>query len=186
MKEMLHGLRYNSSKKYGYRFLVYKAITFGLLMVCWIIFSGKLDIVYLTMGALSAALVTWMSGDLIFEDQQQSFKRRFREFYKLILYSIWLLWEITLANIEVMKLVMQPKVIKAIDPQIITFETTLKSDFARFLLANSITLTPGTVTIKIEGDTYYVHALSDEIAEDCHCEMEKRLADIFENPEDDK
>ena len=165
---------------------MYKAITFVTLFACWIIFSGKLDAVHLGFGVISSLFITWLSGDLLFIDQKQTFKRRLRETYKMTRYSIWLLWEITLANFEVMKLVLRPDIIRVIDPQVITFKTSLESDFAKFLLANSITLTPGTVTIKIVDDVVYVHALNKEIAEGCPGEMEKRLADIFENPEDDK
>ena len=44
-------------------------------------------------------------------------------------------------------------------PTLVTFQSGLKTDFGRFLLANSITLTPGTITVQVEGDTFTVHCL---------------------------
>ena len=55
----------------------------------------------------------------------------------------------------------------------------LKTDFEKFLLANSITLTPGTVTIKILGDTFYIHAISDFSVDGLNGEMDRRIAHIF-------
>ena len=67
-----------------------------------------------------------------------------------------------------------------IDPTIVTFKTKLKSNIARVALANSITLTPGTITIRIEDDVFYVHAISRKAAAGLPGEMEERLARIFE------
>ena len=159
---------------------MYKAMTFLILFVCWFLFSGQYDAVHLAMGAASAAFVTWLSGDLFFEDRSLGHKARVIELLKLIRYSLWLLWEITVANIQVFKIVMKSDIKEAVEPQIFSFETKLKTDFARFLLANSITLTPGTVTIKIEDDTFIVHAISAQFAEDCPGKMEEKLYEIFE------
>ena len=67
-----------------------------------------------------------------------------------------------------------------IDPTIVTFKTTLKSTLAKVALANSITLTPGTITIRIEGQVFYVHAISRKAAAGLPGEMEERLAKVFE------
>jgi multicomponent Na+:H+ antiporter subunit E len=67
-----------------------------------------------------------------------------------------------------------------IDPRVVTFKTMLKSDVARTALANSITLTPGTVTIDIVDDVFYVHAIAKEPADDLlEGAMERRIAHIF-------
>ncbi len=73
---------------------------------------------------------------------------------------------------------------RSLDPHIFTFTTSLKSEFAKFVLANSITLTPGTVTIRVHDDIFYIHAISREAAGDLNeetmSEMEKRVAWVFE------
>ena len=65
-------------------------------------------------------------------------------------------------------------------PQMVRFRTSLRSEFARYVFANSITLTPGTVTLSVEGDKFVVHAISQKVADELPGEMEKRLAKIFD------
>jgi multicomponent Na+:H+ antiporter subunit E len=67
-----------------------------------------------------------------------------------------------------------------IDPTKVTFKTKLKSNIARVALANSITLTPGTITIRVEDDVFLVHAISRKAAAGLPGEMEDRLARVFE------
>lgn len=95
-------------------------------------------------------------------------------------YIVWLMWQVVLSNLHLLKLAFQGP--KALSPQIIRYETNLKSDFEKFLLANSITLTPGTITMKILGNTYYIHAVSDFTAKGLDGEMERRISAIF-NPQ---
>jgi multicomponent Na+:H+ antiporter subunit E len=67
-----------------------------------------------------------------------------------------------------------------IDPKIIRFKTKLESDMSMVALANSITLTPGTITMDIEEREFIVHALSKKVADDLNTgEMEDRIAHIF-------
>ncbi len=85
-----------------------------------------------------------------------------------------------MANISVLKLVFHPKVNEQITPKIFRFKTSLKDDFSKWVFANSITLTPGTVTIRIEGDEFVCHALTGEMADSLPGDMEKRIAAVFE------
>ncbi len=67
-----------------------------------------------------------------------------------------------------------------ITPQVMTFKTKLETDISNVTLANSITLTPGTITIDIRDEVFYVHALSQKVADDLNAgEMEDRVAHIF-------
>ena len=70
--------------------------------------------------------------------------------------------EIVKANYAVMKLILSSRY--EIEPVIVKFKTDLKTTPARILLANSITLTPGTITVSLEGDEYVVHCLDKELA----------------------
>ncbi|MDF1738448.1 MAG: Na+/H+ antiporter subunit E [Verrucomicrobiales bacterium] len=156
---------------------LYRAIVFGLLMVTWVIFSGLLDGFHLTLGVISCGLVTWMSSDLLFDDREIGLRARMRQAVRATIYLFWLLWQIVLANLHLLKIAFGSAGLR--QPQIVRYKTELKSDFEKFLLANSITLTPGTVTIKILGDTFYIHAISDFAVEGLNGEMDRRIAHIF-------
>ena len=77
-------------------------------------------------------------------------------------YVIVLLIEIIRANFAIIRLVLAPDI--EVEPCIVKFNTSLKTEAARIALANSITLTPGTITVSLEGDELLVHALNREIA----------------------
>lgn len=81
----------------------------------------------------------------------------------LINYWCWLLKEIFVSGIDVCRLILMPDM--RLNPRIISFSNDQPSDLTRSILANSITLTPGTVTIDIEDDTTNVHALTDQSAD---------------------
>ncbi len=159
---------------------IYKVIVFTLLMVVWMVFSGLFDAFHLTLGVISCAIVTWLSSDLLFEHRNQSVLTRLTQGCRLFAYFMWMFWQITLANIYILKLAFGRS--EAIQPQIVRYQCSLETDFQKFLLANSITLTPGTVTIKIMGDTFYIHAISDDAAKGLDGEMERRIARVFEFP----
>ena len=95
-----------------------------------------------------------------------------------ILYLPWLIYQIYLANLHVVYLVWHRGM--PIDPKIIRFKTKLESDLALVTLANSITLTPGTITLDIRDGEYYVHALSKKVADDLLTgDMQNRVAKIY-------
>lgn len=161
------------------KFSFYTVIFFVLLFALWVVFSGLLDAFHLALGVISCGLVTWISSDLLFEDRGISLRRRLIQGVRLVNYLGWLLWQVVLANAYILRLAFSRR--DAIQPQIVRYESSLKSDFEKFLLANSITLTPGTVTIKILGGTYYIHAINDFAAGGLDGEMERRIAAIFAN-----
>jgi multicomponent Na+:H+ antiporter subunit E len=80
--------------------------------------------------------------------------------FAFLLYIPFLLWEIIKANVEVAIIVLSPTL--PIKPAIVKAKTSLKSDVGKLWLANSITLTPGTLTVDIDGDDYYVHCIKAE------------------------
>ncbi|MDY6844380.1 MAG: Na+/H+ antiporter subunit E [Thermodesulfobacteriota bacterium] len=97
---------------------------------------------------------------------------------RFLAYIPWLIYQIVMSNIHVAALALNPKL--PIDPQIIRFTVKLETDISWVTLANSITLTPGTITMDIMNGEFYVHALSKKVAEDLDTgEMEDRVAHIF-------
>ena len=92
--------------------------------------------------------------------------------------------EILKANIGVMQLILSPKM--EVEPKLVRFRTDLKTDLARVILANSITLTPGTITVTLEGDEYLVHCLDKSMAEGMDDSIFVRLLHQLEEKEGEK
>ncbi|MFP6899448.1 MAG: Na+/H+ antiporter subunit E [Opitutales bacterium] len=152
-----------------------------MLLATWAVFSGKFDAFHLGMGALASLIVTWLSQDLLFQDRKKNLAERIAEAGRFVGYVFWLLWQIVLANVHVFKLAMTKQGDEEMSPRVVTFRTKLKTDFAKFVFANSITLTPGTITIQIKGSQFMVHAISEVVEKDLRSgEMERRVAAIFE------
>lgn len=135
-------------------------VSFAMLMGFWLLMSGKYDAFYITLGVISVGVV--MSLDAIikrhmfFPDEVDSL-RTLRYAY-LPVFAVWLLWQVILSGIHVAKLILDPKL--PIATAIVTFQVDLPNPQARVILANSITLTPGTLTLSVDGDRFTVHALS--------------------------
>jgi multicomponent Na+:H+ antiporter subunit E len=160
--------------------------TFLLMFILWIVLSGKFDLFHLGLGVISSILVAWMSGDLLFQNRRKGFATRSVQAFRFVLYAIWLLGQIVSANIFLFRLaVTTRKMEEVLDPYIFSFKSHLQTPFAQFVLANSITLTPGTVTIRIVDNEFFVHAISGQAAGDLAetqniNEMERRVAAVFE------
>ncbi len=152
--------------------------TFLVMFGFWILLSGKFDLFHLTLGVLSSGLVSFLSADVLMYDTAKN--DRLATAFRFFAYIPWLLYQIVLSTIHVAYLALHPKMLDQIDPTIVTFKTKLKSNIARVALANSITLTPGTITIRIEDGVFYVHAISRKAAAGLPGEMEERLARVFE------
>ncbi len=154
--------------------------TFPFFMVFWIIFSGKFDSFHLTLGVISCALVAYFSGDFLV-NSQSNFKHDYKIFLRFAAYLPWLMWEIVKANIHVMYLTLHPNALELMEPHLIRFRSILESDMAKVTFANSITLTPGTITVSVSNNgDFVVHAIDLVCGEALPGEMEKQIARIFE------
>ena len=153
-------------------------------MAIWVVYSGHFDAFHLTLGVICCGLVSLISCDLFFHDRAAGMTTRMRQAYRLVSYLVWLLWQVILSNIHLLRLTLTPSGMKEVCPSIVKFQTPLKSDFEKFMLANSITLTPGTTTMRIVGDTFYVHAISKTTAAGLDGEMDRRIAHIFADPDE--
>ncbi|MEC7357290.1 MAG: Na+/H+ antiporter subunit E [Verrucomicrobiota bacterium] len=158
---------------------MYRILIFSLLLITWVILSGLLDEFHIGLGILSCVLVTWLSSGLLFNDRSLSFHSRLRQAFRLLFYLSWLLWQIVLANIHVLRISFSPRVKEQIQPQLVRFRSGLKSDFEKYVLAQSITLTPGTVTLQIDDDVFLVHAISDVAAKGLMGSMADRVRHVF-------
>jgi multicomponent Na+:H+ antiporter subunit E len=132
------------------------------MAVLWLLLSGHLEALILAFGALSIAFVVWVSHRMQIID---------RESYPFGLvprlsgyYWPWLLKEIVKSSIDVTRRVFGPA--SAVRPVVFDTPADLQSDLGRVIYANSITLTPGTVSMDITADAIRVHALHPDIARD--------------------
>jgi len=158
-------------------------LTFSALLLVWLLFTFSLDPFSILLGVFFSFIISLFTYDL-FVDRESSFKRGIFSFLVfLIRYFFVFLLEIYLASIALVYQVITMR----INPGIVKVKTNLRSDFALALLANSITLTPGTVTIDIsgQGENLYVHWLTvntrDEhkIAKKIKGNYESQLRGIF-------
>ncbi len=117
--------------------------------------------------------------DPLFSGPRRSYGWIARTFVRFVLYIPWILWEIVVSNLYVAYLVLHPKL--PVAPSLVEFETTLASERAQVLLAQSITLTPGTVTIDASNSKFVVHCLSvksrDGLEEGG---IQRKVAGVFE------
>ncbi|MDY6837078.1 MAG: Na+/H+ antiporter subunit E [Thermodesulfobacteriota bacterium] len=147
-----------------------------ILFAFWILLSGQFDAFHLTLGAVCCTVAAYLFHDLLFANVRVGDMRVIAA--RFIAYIPWLIQQIVLSNLHVASVVLRPKM--PIDPQIVTFKTKLETDISSVTLANSITLTPGTITMDIKDGVYYVHALDQKVADDLNAgEMEDRVAHIF-------
>ena len=161
-------------KRFGATFI----LSFAILFLLWIVFSGRFDGFHITLGLISSAIVAVFSGDLLFTSDEP--RDILRLWLRMLAYIPWLLYQIFLANLHVMYLVFHPKMKELINPQIIEFDSQLKDDFARTTFANSITLTPGTITVNVTAlGRFSVHCIDDKSGQSLPGDMELKIARVF-------
>jgi len=156
-------------------------LSFISLMLFWIAMSGFLDAIHLTFGVLSVGGVLMLNYQLkkhrFYTDDMDNLDelRLFRAAY----YFFWLIYQIIIAGFHVLGIILRPSM--PIEPSIIKFRVDLPSSHAKMILGNSITLTPGTLTIDIEGDLFIVHSLDDASFESLkNDEMPRQVLQLFE------
>jgi len=153
-------------------------LTFSIMALFWILLSGIFDAFHLISGLICCTIVAFLSHDLLVKGRSQ---KKLLKSLRLILYIPWELWQIVLANIDVAYRVLHPEM--PIDPRIIEFETSLRGEFSQVTLANSITLTPGTITISVEPELgrFKVHAIAKEPADALLVDktMQNKVAYVF-------
>jgi len=166
-----------ASRRAGGAFFT-RLITFLILFSLWILLSGKFDLFHLSLGIISCIIVTVISGDLLFPEPAT--KGLLRSWLRFLRYVPWLLYQIILANLHILYVVLHPRMMDLIDPQIIKFQSKLTKELSLVTFANSITLTPGTITVYVSMDgDFHVHSIDRKSAEPLPGEMESRIARAF-------
>ena len=152
-------------------------ISFILFLSVWLALSGKYDVFHVSLGIISSLIVAYTSRDLI--NNSNNICKNIKIFIKFLFYIPWLIYQIILSNFMITRIVLSKNVIKNLNPRIFTYETVLTSDLAKMFLANSITLTPGTITISVVDNKLTIHALKEEGSIEGVKAIEDKLLKVF-------
>ena len=149
---------------------------FIIFFLLWIIFNERLTLEVALFGAgISALLYLFIIFFMDYSPKKEW--AAIRKIPKTLKYVFTLLIEIFKANVGVMHFILSPKY--EVEPQLIYFKTRLKKDVERVMLANSITLTPGTITVSMEEDLLCVHCLDRTLADGLEgSDCEKQLLEM--------
>lgn len=152
---------------------------FGLgatLFAFWLALSGHYTPMLLGFGVGSCVLVVYLSHRMDVIDEEGV---PLESALRMMMYLPWLLKEILRANIEVAKVILSPTL--KISPRMVLFHGSQETDLGRAIYANSITLTPGTITTGVNGNEFEIHALraadletDEEQAMDMRCSHVER------------
>lgn len=158
---MPDGEPFIGNRNTGSRFSI---ATWVVLYGLWILLSGKFAAFHLIVGILSVAFVAWMQLGL--SPLRSKEDPRFNAL-SVILYVPWLIWQMFVSALHVAVWILRDP--KNVDPCLVEFRSRQPSIAHRVVLANSITLTPGTLTVDLQGDRFVMHALTrvtaDEVIE---------------------
>ncbi len=144
-------------------------ILFFILFSIWLLMSGHYNVLIVSLGIISCAFCVYVAkrGKLIDDEGLPIFFMP-----RLLNYLIWLFKEILKSNLSTAKVIINGKV----EPETFTVKTSQVTDVAKVTYANSITLTPGTVTTKIQKGVFEVHALNSDFGNDVRTnEMDKKV-----------
>ena len=144
-------------------------ILFFILFSLWLLMSGHYNVLIVSLGIISCAFCVYVAkrGKLIDDEGLPIFFMP-----RLLNYLIWLFKEILKSNLSTAKVIINGKV----EPETFNVKTSQVTDVAKVTYANSITLTPGTVTTKIQKGVFEVHALNSDFGNDVRTnEMDKKV-----------
>ena len=153
-----------------------------VLFAFWMVLSGRTETKFVVYGIITAVVTTWVTYPLLLVPNKDGSKKYFVFGFsvpKMIMYFFWLMWQLVLANIDVLLATTAQEL--NINPKIVRFRFKADNPMASVVLANSITLTPGTVTVNVTDDgVYEIHALTVGAAAGVlDGGMQKRVADLY-------
>lgn len=153
-----------------------------VLFAFWMVLSGRTETKFVVYGILTAVVTTWVTYPLLLVPNKDGSKKYYVFGFsipKMIMYFFWLMWQLVLANIDVLLATTGQEL--NIDPKVVRFRFRADNPMASVFLANSITLTPGTVTMNVTDDgVYEIHALTVGAAAGVlDGGMQKKVADLY-------
>ena len=132
---------------------------FLFLLGFWLLMSGHYTVLITSLGVISCLLCVYLTIKGNFLDNETI---PIYFFPRLIQYTIWLIKEIFISNITTAKVILS----KSEEPELFSVKANQKTNEGKVTYANSITLTPGTVTTQIKDNVFEVHALNKEFGDD--------------------
>jgi len=139
----------------------------------WLVLSGRYDLFHLIIGFMVACGVAWLNTGYSHSAFQQF------PWVRSVLYVPWLFLRIVQSSLHLTKLILTRSL--PIHPKLISYRSHLQHQGAIVLLANSVTLTPGTITVEVNGNHLLVHAIDEVAAEDLTSgRMERKIAGVFQ------
>ncbi len=148
------------------------------LFLSWIIFNANVTVEIIVLGLVfSTVIFLFMCKFMDYSVKKEI--HIYKKMWIILQFFGVLIWEILKANYSTCQLILTNRY--EIEPVIVKFRTGLKSRLGRFLLANSITLTPGTITVELEEDCYTVHCLDKSYVEGIG---EGRITELLERLEE--
>jgi multicomponent Na+:H+ antiporter subunit E len=158
------------------------AVRAVILLGIWLLFSGHYDAFHVAAGVFSVAAVMALNRGLFRVRLYPGDAHRRMLPLRLVAYVFWLVKEIVAAALQVAWIVLSPRM--PVDPSMVEFHADLPNAGSQTILGNSITLTPGTVTVDIDHGVYLVHAIIDSSARHLMAgAMSSRVAGLYEGDE---
>lgn len=151
---------------------------FIIFFLIWIIFNGQFTLEIAAFGVVIAGAMYWFICRFL-DYKPRNDLILCKRFFLMLHYVLVLLMEIIKANGAVFKMIYSARY--RLEPAVVHFKTDLHSTFARVLLANSITLTPGTITVSLKDGEYTVHCLDKELAQGIDSSIFVKLLRRIEN-----
>ena len=130
-------------------------VVFVVLLSTWLLWSGVYEPLTIGLGVASCAFVAWFTARL---EPDPHAKTDLGFWFRLMLYVPWLFKEIVVSNFQVARIICSPSL--PISPEMLRVHSGPKTPLGQTLYANSITLTPGTITLDLRNDSILVHALT--------------------------
>lgn len=145
-----------------------------VLATFWLLNSGHNTTLIILLGGISIAIVVYIAHRMdVIDNESQPIHLT----HKLVGFFIWLTKEVIVTNIMVVKHIWLGN--DSISPTMKTIKANQKTDMGKVIYANSITLTPGTVSVKLDGDQITVHALIKESIDELEVgEMDRRITEL--------
>lgn len=123
------------------------------MFLLWLALTFNLGLPNIIVGLVAALITTLVFGKQFLTDSAKFFQPQ--RYFWIIIYIFVFIWECIKANLDVAYRVLSPTM--PIKPGIVKVKSTLKTDIAKTFLANSITMTPGTITVDVVDDEFYIH-----------------------------
>ena len=164
--------------------MTHALLLISFLGLMWILLSGHYTPLLLTFGAISCLVVWFFSHKMDLVDHEDH--PLHLQPLKLVAYWAWLCAEVVKSNFDVALRIIKPSL--PIRPRVFTVRTSQRTELGQVIYANSITLTPGTVSIDLRGHEIEVHALAEEPANSLLTgDMDRRVTAVERpQPEDPK